>query len=95
MPHLWSKQVQWGEIEIPCFYEIRVKKGVKGYGSEKNYEKKHEQLVPTTDNTVERWRAHPCGSNVKLERQILFFNKYFYEFPSFISEKELSRTNFI
>ena len=42
--------VQGGGIEIPCFYEIGVKKGLRSL--RKELRDKLIQLVPTTDNTI-------------------------------------------
>ena len=42
--------VQGGGIEIPCFYQIDVKKGLKSLRIE--LRDKLVQLVPTTDNTM-------------------------------------------
>ena len=42
--------VQGGGIEIPCFFEIGVKKGLRSL--RKELRDKLIQLVPTTDNTI-------------------------------------------
>ena len=42
--------VQGGGIEIPCVYEIGVKKGFRSL--RKELRDKLIQLVPTTDNTI-------------------------------------------
>jgi len=42
--------VQGGGIEIPCVYEIGVKKGLRSL--RKELRDKLIQLVPTTDNTI-------------------------------------------
>lgn len=56
--------VQGGGIEIPCVYEIGVKKGLRSL--RKELRDKLIQLVPTTDNTIYLGR-HPEPTHVALK----------------------------
>ena len=55
--------VQGGGIEIPCVYEIGVKKGIKSL--RKELRDKLIQLVQTTDNTIQEDIRSPPMSQLK------------------------------
>ena len=57
--------VQIGGIEIPCVYEIGVKKGLRSL--RKELRDKLIQLVPTTDNTIWGDIRSPPMSHLKHE----------------------------
>ena len=57
--------VQGGGIEIPCVYEIGVKKGIKSL--RKELRDKLIQLVQTTDNTIQEDIRSPPMSQLKHE----------------------------
>ena len=57
--------VQGGGIEIPCVYEIGVKKGLRSL--RKELRDKLIQLVPTTDNTIQEDIRSPPMSQLKHE----------------------------